>query len=160
MYLGKYGHSLTPFVRKTPGLVEKPVLFFLCGDRAPTVQAPGGATPQTASYSSDVFRTALGSDSNGGRTGMLCNTGNTECSGRGVCCSALKSENVSADRVATVSFQAECSDVDLGGCVCDRGFGGEFCEVSVKTAGAGRGRGATGAVLAFLLPLFLSWAAA
>jgi hypothetical protein len=32
---------------------------------------------QTAAYSIDVFRTALGSDSDGGRTGIACNTGNT-----------------------------------------------------------------------------------
>ena len=65
-----------------------------------------------ASYASDVFRTALGSDADdGGRTGVLCNTGATECSGHGQCCHRF----VEWDRGAEAWTQRFVPDNDLCG---------------------------------------------
>jgi len=178
-YLGKYGHSLTPFKRITSDLSEQPALFFIAGDRVPQTQSANQATAQIAAYSIDVFRTALGSDSDGGRTGIICNTGDTECSGRGTCCHALlnapsassASEDTSEDASTTPAptpsglykYPVECEDRDWGGCVCDKGFEGEFCEVEDSVSFAVRDRGGGVVLLKVLLfaaiPLSLALAA-
>lgn len=136
---GKYGHSLTPFKRLAIDLDEQPALFFLCGDRVPQTKPAAAATAPTASYASDVFRTALGSDSDGGRTGVLCNTGRDECSGHGACCHA---EGANGSRTAgALTFALACDDRDLGGCVCDDRYTGEFCEIEATVAAGRRQRG-------------------
>jgi len=135
VYLGKYGHSLTVFRRITENLDEKSCLFMIAGDRVPQVTSSTvSADTKSATYAIDVFRTALGSDSSGGRTGMLCNTGTTECSGKGTCCHAFISGT-------SLSYQVSCTDRDYGGCVCDSGYKGEFCEIAPTTSGSVRGRG-------------------
>jgi hypothetical protein len=94
-------------------------------------QTSSSSVAKAATYAIDVFRTALGSDSDGGRTGMLCNTGDTECSGRGTCCHAFTSGS-------TVTYQVACTNEDYGGCVCATGYSGEFCEIAPTTSGAVR----------------------
>jgi hypothetical protein len=138
---GKYGHSLTPFKRLAIDLDEQPALFFLCGDRVPQTKLARAATAPAASYASDVFRTALGSDSDGGRTGVLCNTGRYECSGHGSCCHATGASGGSSSSPGALTFAVDCDDRDLGGCVCDDGYTGEFCEVLAPVAAGRRQRG-------------------
>ena len=156
----------------SPGFpcAQAPALFFICGDRVPHVQGINTSSPMTASYSSDVFRTALGSDSDGGRTGILCNTGATECSNRGMCCHAYlpSSGNFTDDTGVALEYTVtkggktlECGDRDFGGCVCDQDFDGEFCEVALQVAGGRRTRGDAFLVLfaatsALILSIFSS----
>jgi len=130
---------LTPFKRIALDLEEQPALFFICGDRVPQTKAVTAVTSPSASYSSDVFRTALGSDSEGGRTGLLCNTGAFECSDHGTCCHAFGNNGSST---GALDFAVDCSDRDFGGCVCDDGFTGEYCENLAPVAAGRRQRGA------------------
>jgi hypothetical protein len=113
-------------------------MFFLMGNRI--AQAPTGSAVETGGYGSDCFRTAMGSDSNGGRTGTLCNTGEKECSGNGQCCHAIATNG----NVKYLPNDKLCTDADLGGCVCDKGYTGEFCEVQVPASTAQRSRGRPG----------------
>ena len=65
-----------------------------------------------------MYRTALGSDSDdGGRTGVLCNNGPTECSGHGTCCHRFLTPNADSQDGWSVRFEpgGRCDDGDLGG---------------------------------------------
>jgi len=162
MYLGKYGHTITPFRRiaadPSGGMMEEaPALFFIAGDRVPQTRRgnPNVLSSSTASYAADVFRTALGSDSDGGRTGILCNTGPTECSGHGTCCHAFSQGNASTTTTVVFPKGLDCSDRDLGGCVCDKNYDGEFCEIQLVKAAANKfGRGSPWALA--VLPALLA----
>jgi hypothetical protein len=146
VYLGKYGHSLTAFKRITENLDEKACLFMIAGDRVPQTIDTSLSEPKPATYAIDVFRTALGSDSSGGRTGMMCNTGATECSGHGTCCHGFTSGD-------SISFQVSCTDEDFGGCVCGSGHSGEFCEIASTTSDGVHGRGTINPFISFVIPV-------